>query len=995
MNERNDDIQRDRLAELERYRILDTLPERAYDDIVKLAAAICDAPIALVSLVDEKRQWFKARVGIDAEQTAKEHAFCAHAIKQDELMVVADATTDQRFIDNPLVTGEPGIRFYAGAQLYSPAGFALGTLCVIDTEPRTLTEAQQLGLEALARQVMTHLDLRRAVSELETNSLARETAMDELRAFEEKLKLVIEASQAGVWDWDLTAGTVEFSEAWKNLLGFEGAEIKSYEQEWWERIHPEDRNGVEQWTQTGLAVAGQPFHHEYRMRHRDGDYRWVSVRAVAVHDDAGHPVRAAGTTLDITARRRAELEARVGQKRTQQVLDRVIALAGMMTPDGRLFEANESALAAAGAAAESPIGALFEDTFWFNYSTESVDTIRRARETAASGQKVRFDHTIRVGDGGFRVIDLSINPLFDDNGTVELLIPSAVDITKRKQAEERLYQAKELAEITLRSIGDGVIRTDANGIIDAINPVAEELTGYRDGSAVGLPITAVFNIFNEHSRQPVESPLDRCLREGVIVGLANHTILIREDGTEISIDDSAAPIRTADGEIVGAVLIFRDVTQERKLVERVKRQASYDSLTNLPNRREFEHRLQLMLDSAVNRRAEHAVCFLDLDQFKLINDTCGHSAGDALLAQLSATLSTKVRQRDTLARLGGDEFGLLLGECPLGRAVEIALDIKNAVQAFRFAWEDHVFNIGVSIGLTQVTRESGDIATIMSTADTACYMAKEKGRNQIHVHDTNDNELAAYQTEMRWVNRIQEALIENRLELYAQEIVSVRAETSQQKHLEILLRLRDQDGTVHVPGAFLPAAERYSEIGKIDRWVFEHVYDVLATNSANDVAICNVNISGASMGNSEFLDDVIKRIQSGPVDPGRLCFEITETTAISNLQAAQSFLSALRAAGCRFALDDFGSGVSSMNYLKNLAVDVIKIDGSFVRDMATDPIDHAMVEAIQRVANLMHIETVAEHVEDRATVKALRKIGIDYAQGYLFGKPRPLAEFLA
>ncbi|MHB9100819.1 MAG: EAL domain-containing protein [Sulfuricella sp.] len=566
---------------------------------------------------------------------------------------------------------------------------------------------------------------------------------------------------------------------------------------------------------------------------------------------------------------------------------------------------------------------------------------------------------------------------------------------ERDQAEAALYAEKERAQVTLQSIGDAVITTDIEGRVEFLNPVAEALTGWSNGEAIGRPLTQVFNIISEITRLPVENPVEKALRQNGIVGLANHTVLIRRDGQEVHIDDSAAPIRDRDGRILGVVLVFHDVGEKRKLAHQLSYQAKHDALTGLINRGEFERLLEDLLDSAANQHKQHALLYLDLDQFKVVNDTCGHSAGDELLRQLTAHIQAKVRESDTFARLGGDEFGILLENCPLDQAVRLANVLLDEVGAFHFAWLDKTFAVGVSIGVVAITATSGLSANVLAAADTACYAAKDKGRNRVQVYSPDDSEMAERHGEMHWVARIAKAFEEERFHLYYQPIVPVQSNApEQEQHFEILLRMRDEDNRLIPPGAFIPAAERYNMMVEIDRWVIRNALNWLIANAERPV-ICAINLSGQSVNDDRFLAFLIDQIRGTGVPPHKVCFEITETAAISNLAKASNFIKTVKSLGCSFSLDDFGSGMSSFSYLKNLPVDYLKIDGSFVRDMINDPIDCAMVESINHIGHVLGIKTIAEFVENQDILEKLRAIGVDYAQGYGIVKPCPLEDLVS
>jgi diguanylate cyclase (GGDEF)-like protein/PAS domain S-box-containing protein len=578
-------------------------------------------------------------------------------------------------------------------------------------------------------------------------------------------------------------------------------------------------------------------------------------------------------------------------------------------------------------------------------------------------------------------------------GAVDFYSTIARDITDRKQLERRLSEEKERAEVTLGSIGDAVVRTDARGIIEYVNPVAEQLLGARSAELVGRPIASALTLVHESTREPIENPIDTCLREKRVVGRSNLSLLVRPDGREFAIDDSAAPVTDHDREVIGAVLVFHDVSRARTLARQLAHQASHDFLTGLVNRHEFERRVGRALTRAQQEAVAHALCFLDLDQFKVVNDTCGHVAGDELLRQLATALQKKVRRRDTLARLGGDEFGVLLEHCPPGQAARVAHDLLETVQEFRFVWEGKPFALGVSVGVVPINGESESLAVVLRDADAACYAAKERGRNRVHFYEPNDAVMAVRQGEMQWVSRITSALEEHRFRLYGQAIVPLVARQSERPRVEVLLRLVERDGSLISPGAFIPAAERYNLMAAVDRWVVREVtamYGRLRGPGAKPIA--SINLSGASLGDPNMLTFVRDQLSRHNLAPESLCFEITETAAIANLAHAAHFIRELKHLGCWFALDDFGSGMSSFAYLQSLPVDYLKIAGAFLRHIESDPVEYAMVEAINRVGHVMRLKTVAEGVENFETLETLRKLGVDYAQGYAICQPEPLED---
>jgi diguanylate cyclase (GGDEF)-like protein/PAS domain S-box-containing protein len=574
-----------------------------------------------------------------------------------------------------------------------------------------------------------------------------------------------------------------------------------------------------------------------------------------------------------------------------------------------------------------------------------------------------------------------------------LAVAVSVAVIRRTTAAERaLARERDRAEVTLHSIGDAVITTDDRGRIAHLNATAERLTGWSLAEARGRSVGEVYRVVDDFNRLRTFDPIAQGLTAADAVESTAAPILIARDGAEYAIEQSVSRIQEAGGDMIGAVVVFRDVTTERTLTQELAWQASHDPLTGLVNRHEFERRLATMADAARRGREGHVLLYVDLDQFKLVNDTCGHIAGDELLRQLAAVLSAKIRSDDTLARLGGDEFGVLLPRCTAAQGEGMAEKLRQEISEFRFVWADKTFSVGASIGLVEITAESGDLAALLSAADTACYMAKERGRNRICVHQPYDADVRRRHGEIEWVNKMTRAFEENRFHLYYQEIQPLPLDGSC-THREILLRLLDENGQIVPPMAFIPAAERYSLMPTIDRWVVRSVFAWMRQNKESlcPQALFSINLSGQSLGDDSFADFVLDQLGQHEVDPRHICFEVTETSAIANLSRALRLMTALRNVGCRFSLDDFGSGMSSFAYLKNLPVDSIKIDGAFVRDMLSDPMDFVMVEAIARIGRVMGLTTIAEYVENDEIVQRLTELGVDYAQGFGVHRPEPLS----
>ena len=571
----------------------------------------------------------------------------------------------------------------------------------------------------------------------------------------------------------------------------------------------------------------------------------------------------------------------------------------------------------------------------------------------------------------------------------------AVFVIKRiSVTEKRLFNEMERAHITLHSIGDAVITTDRHGVIEQMNAAAEVLTGVRQAQAQGLPYELVLPLSFEKQELPEPSPLNEVLRRGHVKTSDGDVLLIRPDKTELAIEYTAAPIYDRSKHIIGAILVFRDVTEMRALSHQLAFQVRHDPLTGLFNRRELEVCLEHAL-AEVRRYPEKGswLCCIDLDRFKLINDTCGHIAGDELLKQIAAILQSRLREIDTVCRIGGDEFAMLLSGCARDDALKIAGSIRRAIEEFRFAWGDRTYNLTASIGISSVTPDSGSTHDLLSAADTACYIAKEAGRNRIHAYDScSDDSILQRTDEMEMIHRLNRALETDGFVLYGQ-LIKPLSKTGGRPHIEILLRMLSDDGSIIPPMAFIPAAEHYSLMPRIDRWVVTNTLHHFSGNqieeSGNECCIC-INLSAQSICDVEFLPFVLAELDNTDLPCSNVCFEITETAAIANLTNAMKFIGAIKEKGCLFALDDFGSGLSSFSYLKNLPVDYIKIDGYFIRDMIRDPIDYAMVESIHQIGRVMGIKTIAEYVENKKLVETLRNIGVDYAQGYGIARPVPV-----
>ncbi len=556
-----------------------------------------------------------------------------------------------------------------------------------------------------------------------------------------------------------------------------------------------------------------------------------------------------------------------------------------------------------------------------------------------------------------------------------------------------LEAEKERAEVTLHSIGDAVITTNVQGEVEYMNHIAESLTNWGLHQARGLPVQDVYRILDHETREPLHNLVEVCLSHGTAIKKSMITLLSKCDH-EREIESSMSPITDNGGNIQGIVIVFHDETEKRHMEHIIRHQATHDALTGLANRNEFDRQLsEHIYDARHKENQQHILCYLDLDRFKLVNDTSGHDAGDELIRQVTRLLQSCLRAGDVIGRLGGDEFGIILENCTSEGGKQIAQKIIDIINDFQFKWDNQIFTIGVSIGMVAINSDSTDSLEVMKLADVACYTAKDAGRNRVYEYQHEDAAMAKRQEEMRWASRISHALDNNKIVLYAQEIRSLQHSETQQ-HLEILVRMLDDSGEIITPNAFIPAAERYNLMCDVDRYIISNVFYMISKNDHLD-CMYSINLSGNSLNDENIADYIRNKITEYHISPDKLCFEITETAAISNIYKTRKFISDIRELGCKFSLDDFGSGLSSFEYLKNLPVDYLKIDGCFVRDMVNNKTDHAMVAAINEIGHVMGISTIAEFAENENIIQTLKEIGVDFVQGYGVHRPAPLEEIIS
>jgi len=562
-----------------------------------------------------------------------------------------------------------------------------------------------------------------------------------------------------------------------------------------------------------------------------------------------------------------------------------------------------------------------------------------------------------------------------------------------ERVNEGFFQQKELAETTLKSIADGIITTDEFAILQNMNASAEKLTGFQKNEVSGLKFSECIKIVDENGNEIIEEKIQDSLNNLCTIHVTSQCLLLYKDQSCVAVKVSIAPIFNSSRNILGVVIVLHNINKERLYQLQLTHQANHDALTGLHNRFAFEQYLKQLLNEEGAKNAQHAVIYIDLDNFKIVNDSCGHAAGDELLKQLSIIMPDNIPSKDMLARLGGDEFGIIIKNISSDESKEICEQLLTQLRGFRFSWQTNTFSVGASIGLFVFTTEYQTIENIMSAADIACFTAKERGRNRLHTYSREDQELIYRKNELNWVSKINDAIENDRFILYSQPIIDSNAIDGAVRHIEILIRMLDDNNEILPPGHFIAAAERYNMMPQVDRWVINKVFEYFNNNPLNimtDDFIIAINLSGNSLADKELLTYIEEKLKSAQLQARHFCIEITETAVISNMSLAIQFIKKMRGLGCKFAIDDFGSGLSSLGYLKNLPVDYVKIDGCFVRDMANDPVNYAMVESIHKLVSLNGKITIAEYVESDEIIALLNDIGIKHMQGYALGKPARL-----
>lgn len=837
-----------------------------------------------------------------------------------------------------------------------------------------------------------------------------------------RLKYAIQGSNDGLWDWNIKTGKVYYSPRWEQMLGFEPGEINPHVDAWRSAIHPDDAADTFSKLDHHLSGKTRQFLSEMRLRTKNREWCWVLGRGQVVeYDDDGAPSRAVGTMTNISDRKRVEealrllLSGTAGALGTEFFQNLVHSLSDVLNVRFALLSTLDPVIPA-----RLNTLAVWDRQFkeridcCLMTGTPCEDLVRMGFYAVTEGVQSQYpDDVMTKSLNGQSYLGAAVyNQTGDVVGLLvmvdnEKLPDWKVELGKtilpifaaragaeieRRRVEGELIRQKERAQVTLHSIGDAVITTDADGYVEFMNPVAEAITGWSASSAVGMHLDEICVAVDNKDNKIRNVALESCLLSArTVLGMTNVR-LRNSSGNIIETEQTASPIKNSNNDLLGIVVVFRDVSNAREMAKKMSWQARHDALTGLVNRREFEKKLTELIKAASQERQHHAMLYMDLDQFKVVNDTCGHFAGDEMLRQLAVILKDNARQSDTLARLGGDEFGLLLNSCDADIAKMMADKIVSSVQEFRFVWEDKIFHVGVSIGVVEISPTTESESAVMKAADMACYAAKDGGRNRVYLYEVGDEVVEQRQVEMHWVARIKQAIELKDFVLYGQRIMSLS--DGGVHHYEILSRMRHEDGSIILPGRFMPAAERYNIIVDIDHFVVESVFNYIHEGLVPEDVVLSINLSGKSLSDKDLLEFILESVEKTNIKPGFLCIEITETAAIANMAHAISFIHSLQDVGILFSLDDFGSGLSSFGYLKQLPVDFLKIDGSFVKDMVGDPIDASMVAAINEIGHRMDKKTIAEFVEDENIMIALKELGVDYAQGYHIHKPEPLENIL-
>lgn len=950
----------DRLAALHAYAILDTPAEHVFDAVVQLAATLCGTPMAFLSFVAEERQWFKAALGLgDLRQTPRELAFCDHTIRSRALLEVQDARVDVRFRNHPLVVSAPKLRFYAGMPLTTASGYRIGTVCVADLESRKLSHVQRSALEHLAEIIMRLLESRK--------SERRATRLGE----------ILDRSQSEIYVFSAATLRCEYASAGaQHNTGYTLAELRELTPM---ELQP-PRKAAEFNDAITVLLNGEQTYVDIESKFVRKNFSAypVEIRLQLWRED-GHPLLVA-VASDISKRKRYEQRLRTQERAMEGAMDGMAILDAesryvyMNGAHARLFGYDDprELIGQSWTAFYEPdeIARIEHDVFPL--------LMRDGRWTGEAAGKRRDGSTFSEG------LSLTLLPAGD-------LVCVCRDISAQKLAEEKLHQEKELALVTLRSIGDAVITTDVQGLITSLNPIAENMTGWSGAQALGQPIESVFRVIDAATREPTRDPVRVALAQNCIVGLAADAMLINRHGAQAAVEDSAAPIHDRAGRVIGAVLIFRDVTETRSMALRMAHLAQHDPLTELPNRVLLRDRMQHA--AALSHRHQHsyALLLIDLDQFKHVNDSLGHEAGDVLLIEVAQRLRACVRESDTVCRQGGDEFIILLPEIDHANdAAQVASKVLDACTR-PFTVYDQDLHVGASIGIAVFPGDSEDVDAVMRNADAAMYYAKQQGRNNYQFYTPGMT--ARARERLTLTNELRRALANDEFVLHYQPRIDL--ETLQVVGGEALIRWQHPLRGLVSPGEFIPHIEENGLIVPVGQWVMRAACRQIRLwlDASIKAVPISVNVSGAQFRSPDFFNDIFQLLAEYRIEPRLIEIELTESTVMHDTQAISRLLHQLKDMGLRIAIDDFGTGFSSLSQLRRFPIDTLKIDRSFVQDLTTDPDDAAITAAIVSMAKSLRQEVVAEGVELPEQLSFLRGLGCDAAQGYLFYRPLEATAF--
>ncbi|MWL86426.1 MULTISPECIES: diguanylate cyclase [unclassified Cupriavidus] len=814
----------------------------------------------------------------------------------------------------------------------------------------------------------------------------------ELRSSEQRFRQALEHSAIGMAIVGLDGRWQMVNRAMVELLGYTPDELRDLPFQL--MTHPDDLAADLRQIEGLLSGEIDSYRLEKRYRHKDGHYLWTLLAVSLVRDDEGRPDHFISQVEDIHTRKLAQQQLEELARRTQLAVE--AGGVGIWEWDFSQASITWDARMHGLHGTHPELGPPTLAQWIAMVHPEDVSRVSAEMRQAIRGER-RFDTEYRIvrPTGEIRHVRAMANTSRREDDTTNALVGTNWDITEQRNLTRALFEEKERLHITLRSIGDAVICTDPVMRVTFMNPIAEQLTGWSMDAAMGQSLDLVFRIVDEDTDLTIPSPVEQCLETLRPAYLQEGAVLQSLTGERHDVQDSAAPVLANDGGVLGAVLVFQDITTSRALQRELAHSASHDALTGLPNRAWFEKRLRESCEQARLHGHRAALCFIDLDRFKIVNDTAGHGAGDVLLRELGYVIRHQVRPDDLLARLGGDEFALLLKDCSIEHAEQVCQKVIDAVRERRFPWNGRVYDVGASIGIAAIDNDIPSVSELMSRADVACYAAKAAGRNRVSLYRRDESDARRHHRELEVAAGIHSALDSNRFRLYAQEIRSLRPGQDDAQHVEILVRMVDEQGTLIMPGAFIPAAERYDLMGHIDRWVIRNVLQQYGERLVRVPGLSvSINLSANSLGEPFLLPFLHAALEDSALPANRIRLEITETALINNMTAASRVVADMRSAGCTVALDDFGAGLSSFAYLKQFPVDYLKIDGSFIRNLTRNAVDREIVSSINDIGHRLGVRTVAEWVEDESTLHTLRAIGVDYAQGYAIGKPMPLEAFL-